>query len=162
MFPARESGPSSPAISTARSRASLCNGLPCIFATAANVREDFDSLRSTQAVLASLAPVKAPADLALRLRVAISNERARTPEQSLACAEGALGEYDCAVAVAGLGWLCQYRIAGGHGSAADRDVCPAGTVGGAGCSAGHGVQSSLSLLCGRTGGCSHRRAGQSR
>ncbi len=30
-------------------------------------------------MLASLGPVKAPADLAVRLRVAISNERARTP-----------------------------------------------------------------------------------
>ena len=40
---------------------------------------EFDSLRSTQAVLASLGQVKAPADLPVRLRVAISNERARTP-----------------------------------------------------------------------------------
>jgi anti-sigma factor RsiW len=40
--------------------------------------DEFDGLRSTQAALASLAPVKAPGDLALRLRVAISNERART------------------------------------------------------------------------------------
>ncbi len=44
---------------------------------------EFSSLRSTQAVLASLAPVKAPDDLALRLRVAISNERARTPRNLL-------------------------------------------------------------------------------
>jgi hypothetical protein len=41
--------------------------------------EEFGVLRSTQAVLASLDPVKVPDDLALRLRVAISNERARTP-----------------------------------------------------------------------------------
>jgi anti-sigma factor RsiW len=40
---------------------------------------EFAMMRSTQAVLASLAPVKAPDNLALRLRVAISNERARTP-----------------------------------------------------------------------------------
>ncbi len=40
---------------------------------------DFDDMRSTQASLASLARVKAPDDLALRLRVAISNERARAP-----------------------------------------------------------------------------------
>ncbi len=40
---------------------------------------EFEIMRSTQAVLASLAPVKAPDNLALRLRVAISNERARTP-----------------------------------------------------------------------------------
>jgi hypothetical protein len=39
---------------------------------------EFERLRSTQAVLSSLAPVKAPDDLALRLRVAISNERDNT------------------------------------------------------------------------------------
>jgi anti-sigma factor RsiW len=44
---------------------------------------DFDGLRSTQAMLASLGAVKAPADLALRLRVAISNERTRTPRNLL-------------------------------------------------------------------------------
>ena len=44
---------------------------------------EFESLRSIQATLASLAPVKAPDDLALRLRVAISNERARTPQNFL-------------------------------------------------------------------------------
>src|SRR5271170_7760338 len=44
---------------------------------------EFEGLRSTQAVLASLAPVKAPDDLALRLRVAISNERAHTPRNLL-------------------------------------------------------------------------------
>lgn len=41
--------------------------------------EDFDTMRSMQAVLGSLLPVKAPGNLALQLRVAISNERARTP-----------------------------------------------------------------------------------
>jgi anti-sigma factor RsiW len=40
---------------------------------------EFEGLRSTQASLAALAPIKPPADLALRLRVAISNERSRTP-----------------------------------------------------------------------------------
>ena len=40
---------------------------------------EFEGLRSTQEALSSLAPIKAPADLALRLRVAISNERARRP-----------------------------------------------------------------------------------
>jgi hypothetical protein len=40
---------------------------------------EFDGLRATQTALAGLAPVKAPADLSLRLRVAISNERSRTP-----------------------------------------------------------------------------------
>jgi len=44
---------------------------------------EFESLLSTQAALASLAPLKAPDDLALRLRVAISKERARTPRNLL-------------------------------------------------------------------------------
>lgn len=41
--------------------------------------DDFEAMRSMQAVLSSLPPVKAPSDLALQLRVAVSNERARTP-----------------------------------------------------------------------------------
>jgi len=49
----------------------------------ASCREEFDGLRATQAALAALAPIKAPSDLALRLRVAISKERARTPENLL-------------------------------------------------------------------------------
>jgi anti-sigma factor RsiW len=48
-----------------------------------NCAAEFEGLRSTQASLASLGPVKPPADLALRLRVAISNERARTPHNLL-------------------------------------------------------------------------------
>ncbi len=44
---------------------------------------EFDGLRATQTALATLAPVKAPPDLSLRLRVAISNERARTPRNWL-------------------------------------------------------------------------------
>jgi hypothetical protein len=45
-----------------------------------NCSQEFEDFRFTQAALATLAPVKAPTDLALRLRVAISNERARTPK----------------------------------------------------------------------------------
>jgi anti-sigma factor RsiW len=45
--------------------------------------DDFQALRSAQAALALLAPVKAPADLPLRLRVAISRERMRTPRNWL-------------------------------------------------------------------------------
>jgi len=44
---------------------------------------EFDGLRSSQAALATLLPIKAPADLSLRLRVAISNERAKTPRNLL-------------------------------------------------------------------------------
>jgi anti-sigma factor RsiW len=40
---------------------------------------EFDAMRSIQGVLGSLGPVKRPEDLALRLRVAISNETARAP-----------------------------------------------------------------------------------
>jgi len=43
--------------------------------------DDFRRLRSTQATLAALGPVKAPPDLSLRLRVAISKERMRTPRR---------------------------------------------------------------------------------
>jgi len=41
--------------------------------------EDFRRLRSTQTALSALGPMKAPPDLSLRLRVAISRERMRTP-----------------------------------------------------------------------------------
>lgn len=41
--------------------------------------EEFTAWRRTQSLLASLGPAKAPADLALRLRVALSQEQARVP-----------------------------------------------------------------------------------
>ena len=44
-------------------------------------RSDFDGWRATQQALASLGPARPPADLALRLRIAISNEAAKTPQQ---------------------------------------------------------------------------------
>lgn len=44
---------------------------------------EFASWRKTQQMLSDLGPAKAPADLALRLRVAISQEKSRTPKQSL-------------------------------------------------------------------------------
>jgi anti-sigma factor RsiW len=46
--------------------------------------EEFAAWRQMQEALADLGPAKAPADLALRLRVALSQEQARTPRQSLA------------------------------------------------------------------------------
>ena len=46
--------------------------------------DDFAAWRRTQQMIASLGPAKAPADLALRLRVALSQEKARTPRQNLA------------------------------------------------------------------------------
>jgi hypothetical protein len=58
-------------------------GIEAHLRTCGDCAREFDGLRSTQEALSSLAPVKAPADLALRLRVAISNERARTPQNSL-------------------------------------------------------------------------------
>jgi hypothetical protein len=45
-----------------------------------NCRSEFDSLRETQAVLAQLEPRPMPADLGLRLRVALSHELARARE----------------------------------------------------------------------------------
>ena len=45
---------------------------------------EFAGWRQMQQALADLGPAKAPADLALRLRVAISQEQANTPRQSLA------------------------------------------------------------------------------
>jgi anti-sigma factor RsiW len=45
---------------------------------------EFGRWRSAQHMLADLGPAKAPADLALRLRVAISQEKNRSPKQNLA------------------------------------------------------------------------------
>ena len=45
---------------------------------------EFGSWRSAQRMLADLGPAKAPADLALRLRVAISQEKTRSTSQNLA------------------------------------------------------------------------------
>jgi hypothetical protein len=45
---------------------------------------EFSEWRQMQQALTDLGPAKAPADLALRLRVAISQERSNTPRQSLA------------------------------------------------------------------------------
>jgi len=44
-------------------------------------RNDFEEMRSIQRTLASIGPAKAPADLAVRLRVAISHERAAARER---------------------------------------------------------------------------------
>jgi len=47
-------------------------------------RHEFDGWRAMQSALGAIGPAKAPADLALRLRVAISQEQARRPKQVLA------------------------------------------------------------------------------
>lgn len=46
--------------------------------------DDFAEWREMQQTLGSLGPAKAPSDLALRLRVALSQERTNTPQQNLA------------------------------------------------------------------------------
>src|SRR5262249_34618731 len=46
--------------------------------------KEFERWRSAQRMLADLGPAKAPADLALRLRVAISQEKTNSPKQNLA------------------------------------------------------------------------------
>lgn len=50
----------------------------------AGCSREFAAWRRTQQMLTDLGPAKAPADLALRLRVAISQEQSHTPKQSLA------------------------------------------------------------------------------
>lgn len=46
----------------------------------ADCSDEFASLRATQSLLGSIGPAKAPEDLALRLRVALSQEAAKTPQ----------------------------------------------------------------------------------
>lgn len=46
-------------------------------------RREFDGWRAMQSALAEVGPAKAPADLALRLRVAISQEESKTARHSL-------------------------------------------------------------------------------
>lgn len=53
-------------------------------ASCAECEHEFAGWRAMQAALVELGPAKAPVDLALRLRVALSQEQARTPRQSLA------------------------------------------------------------------------------
>lgn len=50
----------------------------------AECEREFAGWRAMLTALAGVGPAKAPADLALRLRVALSQEQARTPRQSLA------------------------------------------------------------------------------
>jgi anti-sigma factor RsiW len=50
----------------------------------AECEREFSGWRAMQAALAKLGPAKAPADLALRLRVTLSQEQTRTTRQSLA------------------------------------------------------------------------------
>lgn len=45
--------------------------------------KEFEALRSTQQLLCGIGPAKPPAELSLRLRVAISQERARTARREL-------------------------------------------------------------------------------
>ena len=45
---------------------------------------EFEQWRNAQHILVDLGPAKAPADMALRLRVAISQEKTRSPKQNLA------------------------------------------------------------------------------
>jgi negative regulator of sigma E activity len=50
----------------------------------AECEHEFAGWRAMQSALGQLGPAKAPADLALRLRVALSQEQARTPRENLA------------------------------------------------------------------------------
>ena len=53
-------------------------------ASCGECEREFAGWRGMQAALGQLGPAKAPADLALRLRVALSQEQARTPKESFA------------------------------------------------------------------------------
>ena len=74
--------------------------------------------RNMQSVLAQLGPAKAPADLALRLRVAISQERAKTPRHDFARLQVAWENTIAPVPAPGFSRICQHR-------AARRHRCPA-------------------------------------
>lgn len=50
----------------------------------AECRAEFDGWRAMHTALGEIGPAKVPADLALRLRVAVSQEQARSPRQRLA------------------------------------------------------------------------------
>ena len=98
--------------------------LPPTWKIAGSVR-GVASVRQMQASLAALGPVPEPEDLLLRIRVAVSQERARS-RQSAFPAGTWPGEIPWALSAAGLGRLCQRGAAAGHGDRAGHHVYPAG------------------------------------
>ena len=106
--------------------------------------DDFQQWRKTQELLSQLGPAKAPADLALRLRVAISQERAKTPKRDFARFQ-LLGKHDCARVAAGVRRFCQHSAAARFGGFACRHVRPAGTRGSSRRAPRPGLGSSLPL-----------------
>ncbi|MEI9967162.1 MAG: zf-HC2 domain-containing protein [Terracidiphilus sp.] len=62
---------------------------------------EWESMRQSQASLAELGPAPEPPDLPLRIRVAVSQERARGPPQYLYCLGTGVEEHCGTVPVAG-------------------------------------------------------------
>ncbi len=74
---------------------------------------EWKSLRAMQATLAALGPAPEPADLPLRIRVAVSQERARSRRSIFTALGPGLEKHRGSVPAAGLGRICQRRSAMG-------------------------------------------------
>ena len=70
---------------------------------------EWASLRRAQAALTMLGPVPEPKDLLLRIRVAVSHERARRARKPLSGLESGLAQYRRPLPAAGCGRLCLRR-----------------------------------------------------
>ncbi len=81
-------------------------------------------LKQTQMSLAQLGPVPEPEDLLLRIRVAVSQERARSRKGVLQTLEAGLEQHHRPVPAAGRGGLCQRGSPAGHGHSAGGDGYP--------------------------------------
>ena len=85
---------------------------------------EWDSLRLAQESLAGLGPVPEPADLLLRIRVAVSQERARSRRSAFAgwdlAWKNTVGPF-----AAGWSWFCECCPAAGLHHRAGHDVCAA-------------------------------------
>ncbi len=86
--------------------------------------QEWKSLRDVQASLAVLGPVPVPAELPLRIRVAVSQERMRGHRISMAWAAG-MEEYAGTVSAAGRRWIRQRGGAAGNRCRPGYCVCAA-------------------------------------
>ena len=92
--------------------------------------QEWKSLRRAQRALSELGPVPEPKDLLLRIRVAVSQERARSRRNWAAELGIGLEEHGGSLSSAGLGRFCQRGAAAGHGGGAGHGVCAAGDCAG--------------------------------
>ena len=83
---------------------------------------EWAGLKKTQLALASLGPVPQPEDLLLRIRVAVSQERARSRRSLLAEVQTHLGQHSRALCVAGRSRVRQCCPAAWHSDSARGDV----------------------------------------